>query len=243
MKISPLSVVVGGAMATAIVGNALSNKNEESQLNNVLASSLTAGGISLGVGYFTGRNEIAQQTRVATFFATSIGLGIKSDLDEGKSVTAAITSNTLAATAGLAAYHYGKSEIPKGFAVLRSYLEKKSADNILTRATEMYGAALRKTPQLGAYLNKTTVGLGAAVATIPIAHSLIQRAFVSHSRNGMAVKDLVHQGHQAHSQAGDRGDRVDMAGSAPADSSIGEHTVTFNTTFNRDNLLLASRLL
>lgn len=209
------SQVAGGRRA----GRQLSEKEKQVQIGAIASSAIAGTMTALGRGSPALRRNV--------FFGASLGLGIAADVAQGRDPLSAVVTNTVAGAAGVLAYIGGKKAADKGLQALQSAaLFNQKAASAVNALTDALNKAKGVHPIFANFLSKETIGIGAAMAAIPIANHIIQRVIQRWSRERQHPADYVTAPGQMDNQAGERGGRGQtVAVRAPRDRSA---SVTIN---------------
>lgn len=137
--------------------------------------------------------------RLGMFLGLSTTLGIAHDKLRGWDTGEAVLSNTLAGAAGYVAYLQKEKVANVGVATLESFLSKQPGR--WEKTLELFERAKNIHPVFSSFLSRETIGMGLAIASVPIAHSIIQRLLIDwHREKGRGYSPTM--GSEFRNQAG-----------------------------------------
>jgi hypothetical protein len=171
------------------------------------------------------------------FFGLTAIANTISDVRKGETVGAAIVANSLTTAAGIAIYSGAKALSTKGLASLKATLVANGETGKLMSAYKALREVRSTFPVLQTILSHETVGLGAAVATIPFAHRLIKR-FVHGIENHQKNTQVMHPS-TLYNQAGSRKGQHETGLQPILPSDVGTFSLNSNlrTHYNEQEAL------
>lgn len=149
------------------------------------------------------------------FFGLSTALSVGSDIARKSDPKVAIVSNLLASSAGYAAFSQRGRVSDIGVKTLKSFIGSERWDKLSGFASRISSAH----PILEGLFTKNTIGMALAVATIPIAHTIVQRSIAKYRRDERSLDPTINT--QMHNQAGQTYNRFEGIGDIPYDPHSG----------------------
>ena len=219
----PVAVAFGAAAALAIgatlIGarsrfNKHKSKVEKQKSRDVHFAGAIGGALSLGL---KASGRASSNVRRNSFFGASMAVGIFSDMQRGQSFAGAALNNSISNAAGYAAYAGAMRGADMGIKLLQSGgsgggpLLRGKASNSYSHLVGALSKARGVHPLFAAFLSKETIGIGAAMATIPVAHRIIQRVIARWHRDDIAEGEAT-IGSNGSTDAGVQGDREEKSG-------------------------------
>lgn len=153
-------------------------------------------GAALGSEYLLNRT-FPRGTRTAIFIGAASAVGIAANLMRKEDPAISVLSYGLAGAAGLAASQYTMSAMPKIDMSFGAFLERHGKDQWYRSLQKTLEKTRKLNPILRNFLSTETLGIGAALFTIPVAHNLITKAIgIWKSKQKEKGEEVHHVGYQ-----------------------------------------------